>query len=84
MSDTDETPCGLPLLLTYPQVAAHLGLSERQVYNLVAAGELERRKLGEARNSPARITRESLLAYVERFRVGTGPKDAPDEATEEP
>lgn len=87
MSDRDEpdmpAACTLPLLLTIPDVARQLGLSERQVYNLINAGHLERRKLGDLPKSPARITRDSLLTYIESLRDRSGSTSGPDVPMEE-
>lgn len=87
MSDSDEpempAPCTLPLLLTIPDVARQLGLSERQVYNLINAGRLERRKLGDRPRSPARITRDSLYAYIESLRAPGGSSNDTDVPMEE-
>lgn len=48
----------LPILLRYREAARELGVSERQVYNLVDQDLLEKVKLG---TKTARITRTGVL-----------------------
>jgi excisionase family DNA binding protein len=55
---TNET---LPILLRYREAARELGVSERQIYNLVDQDLLEKVKLGA---KTARITRTSVLALA--------------------
>ena len=55
-------PGRLPLLMKVDEVAAELSVSRRQVYNLIAAGKLERKKIG-ARAS--RITGASVMELAE-------------------
>lgn len=52
--------------LTVGEVADHLRLSERSVYNLLKAGEIESFKIGRSR----RITRQALDAYIGRIAKG--------------
>ena len=53
-------------LLDYPAAAAYLGISDRNVRRLVAAGVLPaiRPGLGGGRNSAVRIRRSALDAYL--------------------
>ncbi len=74
MTDSGE-PCGAVRMLTYDEVASQLGISIRQVYNLVESGKLPRHKLGDRRNSPVRIAQSDVRAYLESTRdvkVSTG------------
>ena len=58
MSDENDHPSGLPLLLKVPRVAGEFDCSGRHVYDLVEQGLLDLVKLG---NKASRITRESVL-----------------------
>ena len=53
----------LPILLRYREAARELGVSERQIYNLIEQNLLERVKLG---TKTARVTRTSVLKAAQR------------------
>ena len=64
----DETH-GLPLLLRVRDAALALSLSERRVYQLIAANQLELVRIGAA----SRITRASLLELASNIgELGSG------------
>lgn len=54
-----------PLLIEIPQALAALGgITRRELYNRINAGDIERVKIGKR----AFITRASIEGYVERLR----------------
>jgi excisionase family DNA binding protein len=53
----------LPLLLRYREAAHELGVTERQILNLINRKLLERVKVG---SKTARVTRDSVLKLVEK------------------
>ncbi|WP_311208781.1 MULTISPECIES: helix-turn-helix domain-containing protein [unclassified Aeromicrobium] len=54
----------LPLLMKRSRAALELSMSEREVIRLIHAGQLREKWVG-GKNGSARITRESLLAYID-------------------
>lgn len=65
-SDANVTAQDEAAVLTVPEVARKLRLSERQVWSMVKSGELRSYKLGASRGSPRRIPVEEIPAYIER------------------
>jgi excisionase family DNA binding protein len=47
-----------PLLMRIAEVAFELGLSRRRIYQMIAAGELEVRKIGKASRVPSASVRK--------------------------
>lgn len=66
-------PAVAPLLLTYPEAASVLGLSERQVRRLVADGRVPSVRHGRS----VRIHRDDLEAYAQSLRSGAAAVPAP-------
>lgn len=56
-------------MLTATQVRQRLGVGRAKVSELIQTGELEAVKIGDAPNSPYRISEEALAAYIERRKV---------------
>jgi excisionase family DNA binding protein len=54
---------GLPLLLRYREAAHELGVTERQILNLIDRDVLKRVKVG---SKTARVTRDSVLKLLEK------------------
>ena len=63
----------LPTLLRYREAARELGVSERQIYNLVDQDLLEKVKIG---TKTARITRSSVLKLAAQRSTETTPTAA--------
>lgn len=53
---------------TIKEVCDMLGMSRQHVNVLMASGELPRVKLGIAQNSPVRIMKDDLYAYIDRYK----------------
>lgn len=62
------------LLVKVAEAADMLSVSEREVYRLMADGNLERRYIGKKGSRNYRITVESLQAYVDG--LSTEPAEA--------
>lgn len=54
--------------LTAAQVARELAVSRSAVYTWIEQGILEARKFGEAKNSPVRVSRAALDAFIAASR----------------
>ena len=63
----------LPTLLRYREAARELGVSERQIFNLVDQDFLEKVKIG---TKTARITRSSVLKLAAQRATETKPTAA--------
>jgi excisionase family DNA binding protein len=61
---TQTTPESSPKLLRINEAAHDLAVSQRTIWRLIAAGELEAVNIGRA----VRVTRASLDAFCERQR----------------
>jgi excisionase family DNA binding protein len=60
-------------LLTVPEVAGLLRLSDAAVYGLCRSGLLPHHRLGQGR-SAIRISRADVLAYLQQCRRGAAPQ----------
>ena len=56
-------------MLTSAQARERIGISRKELEELIHSGELEAIKTGDAPNSHFRISEESLAAYLERRKV---------------
>ena len=64
MKSRKSAPTTLPRLLTVPEAAEALSLSERTVWRWIKARELESYRLGRA----VRIAEDELIRFLERRR----------------
>ena len=56
-------------MLTRRQVKQRLGIGKTEFLRLVKTGELEAIRIGDAPNSPFRVSEEALEEYIERRKV---------------
>jgi len=67
-SVTERSHAG-PLMLTRSEVRRRLGISKNEYLRLVRSGELPAIRTNSARNSPYRVSEESLAEFIERQTV---------------
>lgn len=53
------------------QAAKRLGVSAKTIKRRIESGEIKAFKLGDSKNSPVRISEESLIEYVHRCTINT-------------
>lgn len=70
-SAIDGTASSVRIAYRVRDAADQIGVSEREMWRLLRAGEIESFKYGQHRTSPRRISYEALVAYVQRKQEET-------------